>query len=439
MTVTELQQKIDRFKELIDGFGQLSLNGKVLWQLKIELNEYFKGTSFADATETEKLLAEYHSLSELLKEKQEIINKENEGFAIDAEQQINKLTEIIGEGFYKDNPEKEAIAALKGLINEIYELFKQTRWPSKEKRTALWEQFSTLRESLKKEEDDFYNALKQQRAERAERSEGITSKIIEAVKACDPSGTNDLLSKQIVTLKEHLSAVGFTEVQGTIKDINEEDINRNSLKPKSETLRDIRRFTIDNRDDLVKDDKQRIFTVVDSINLLLNKAWDEYREAAQKKQEDWEERRKTLEAKRQEWEVKQKEFLKTLEERLEKKIADKTNLEKIVDNKKEFLGRQKARFVNQQDFVKKITEDLLDMEEKLQTAWSDNFKERMTEKVEQKKTKIAEVNADIAVVTFKIVEVEKDIEEILKKIEIIEKSTNEMKIKAEEIKNSLSS
>jgi peptidoglycan hydrolase CwlO-like protein len=106
-------------------------------------------------------------------------------------------------------------------------------------------------------------------------------------------------------------------------------------------------------------------------------------------------------------------------------------------NKKEFHGRQQGRLINQREFLKKITEDLADMQEKLNTAWTETFKERMAEKVAQKELKISEVQKDIAEVTGKLTEVEKDIADITEKIASVDKSNEELKLKIEEVKKNL--
>jgi len=437
MTAVELKQKIDKFSEQLNEYGVTNFNGKVLWQIKNELGEYFRGISFASASEKEVLQQELERLSILLHEKQDQVNSYNEAFAASVLDNINLLISTYGDNLFLNNPEKEVIYELKALIDKIFDQFKQARWPSKEKRTELWDKFSSTREKIKKDEDEFYKELKQKKAEKEERSHQITQKIIETINACHPEATNEVLFTLSKDLKAFLLELGYTKESILLDNLNEEEAQKTTLKPKSETLRDLRRFLNENREEVSRDDKQKIFTLMDFINAELSKAWDSYRESLQKKQEEWEERKKIQEVKRQEWELKQKDFLQTLIEKLEKKTVDKTNLERIWASKKDFLTRQLTRLGNQQDFLKKMNEDLADMDEKVNTAWTDTFKERMSSKIEQKKMKINEVNGDILTVKEKIKEVENDIEEIGKKIELIEKGVTELSSKIEEIKKSI--
>ena len=437
MTSAELLLKIEKFNELLSDFGIANFNSKALWQMKNEILEHFKATSFEDGGEKQLSLSYFQTLVDELKEKQETVLQENEKFASDAELSIAEIKELIKDGFYINNPEKESIAQLKGLIEKAFDYFKHTRWPSKERRTQAWEEFNQLREKIKKEEDEFYINLREKRAEWTESSHQLSQIVIETIEACHPDVLSNSLTELLGQLATFLNSTGINGESVAFLSEKQEENSKNLLKPKSETLRDIKKFITEIRDDLTREDKARIFARIEAINIELNKAWDVYRENLQKKQEEWEERKKQNEFKRAEWLVKQNDFLKVLEEKLEKRIADKANLERILVNKQEFHGRQKSRLENQLEFLKKITGDLEDMKEKLETAWSDNFREKMLEKVEQKKQKIDEVNKDVAIVTAKSEEVEKDIADITEKLTTIEKSLEELKLKIEEVRKNL--
>ena len=437
MTTLELQQKIDRFDELVKGFGPESINGKTLWQMKSEISEYFRGTIFTDAEEKKTAWDKFESLTLSLKEKQDNVTKNNEQFAEGAEHLIEQLEGMIGEGFYVNNPEKEAITGIKELTDKIFDYFKQPRWPSKERRTKAWDTFSGLREKLRKEEDTFYSALRERKAAQTERSHQLSSIIIETVEACHPDIAAGILFQLLQQLTTHLLSIGFTEESVEWILLNKEAEPRTPLKLKSEGLREVRKFLNEYRDEITREDRQRIYSKLEEISAELNKAWEIYREAQQRKQAEWEERKKLGEQKRADWLKKQTDFLKVLEEKLEKRTADKANLERILTGKKDFLGRQQGRLQNQTGFLQKIKEDLRDMQEKINTAWTDSFKEKMTEKITFKETKILEVNADIEEVKVKIAEVEKDVIDITEKLASIEKSAEELTLKIEEVKKNL--
>jgi len=437
MTALELRQKIDKFDELINGFGDVSFNSKTLWHMKNEINEHFRAIIFADAEEKKTLWDKFESLTLTLHEKQDEITLNNEKFAEEAEQIVQEIEELVGEGFYINNPEKEAIIKLKGLIEKAFEYFKQSRWPSKERRTKAWDTFNGLREKLRKEEDGFYSTLREKKAEQAERSHGLSSIIIETIEASHPDSATNILFQLLQQLTAHLISIGFAPEAVEWILANKEAEPRNPLKMKSESLREVRRLLNENREDITRDDRQRIYSKLETISTELNKAWDLYREEQHKKQGEWEEKKKLGELKKADWVVKQTEFLKVLEEKLEKKTADKANLERILTSKKDFLSRQQGRLQNQVEFLQRMNDDLADMQDKINTAWTETFKERMTEKITFKESKIAEVKADIEDVKTKSEVVEKDIIDIAEKVGSIEKSLEDLKLKIEEVKKKL--
>lgn len=437
MTAIELIHKIEKFDELIKAFGHDNPNSKTLWQMKSEIIEHFRATTFADADEKKATLNLFETLATTLKEKQDLITHENEEFAANAENQIKEIEALLSEGFYVNNPEKDAIIHLKSLTDKAFESFKQSRWPTKERRTTAWDKFNHLRETLREEEDKYYTTLREKKNERINQSHQLSTILIETIESCHPDATTNTLYESLKQLVAYFISIGAEPTAVEWITDNKEADPKSSLKMKSEGLRDVRRVLIENQEELTRDDKQKVYGALELIGTELNKTWEAHRAEMQKKQEEWEERKKLNELKRADWLIKQTDFLNVLAEKLEKRSADKTNLERILANKKEFHGRQQGRLINQREFLKKITEDLADMQEKLKTAWTETFKERMAEKVAQKELKISEVQKDIAEVTGKLTEVEKDIADITEKIASVDKSNEELKLKIEEVKKNL--
>ena len=437
MTAAELIHKIEKFDELIKAFGHENPNSKTLWQMKSEITEHFRATTFTDAEEKQTTLTLFETLASTLKEKQDLITHENEEFATNAEQQINEIEALVKDGFYANSPDKDAILNLKTLTDKTFENFKQSRWPSKERRTAAWDKFNTLREKLRAEEDAYYTTLRKKKNERINLSQQLSSILIEVIESCHPDASTNSLYESLKQLVAHFVSNGaeLANVEWIIA--TKEAEPKSSLKMKSEGLRDVRRVLNENQEEITREDKQKIYSTLEAIGSDLNKTWETHRAEMQKKQEEWEERKKQNELKRADWLVKQTDFLNVLTEKLEKRTTDKINLERILTNKKDFQGRQQARLANQREFLKKISDDLADMQDKLNTAWTDSFKERMAEKVNQKETKIAEVKKDIEEVASKLKEVDKDIVDISEKVASIEKSNEELKLKIEEVKKNL--
>ncbi len=437
MTAIELIHKIEKFDELIKAFGHDNPNSKTLWQMKSEITEHFRATTFADSNEKQTTLNLFETLATTLKEKQDLITHENEEFAANAEQQIKEIEALVSEGFYVKNPEKDDIIHLKSLTDKAFDSFKQSRWPSKDRRTNAWDKFNHIRETLRVEEDAYYATLREKKNERINQSHQLSTILIEIIESCHPDASTRTLYESLKQLVAYFISIGAEQTAVEWIITNKEADPKSSLKMKSEGLRDVRRVLNENQEEITREDKQKIYSTLELIGTELNKTWESHRAEMQKKQEEWEERKKLNELKRAEWLVKQTDFLNVLTEKLEKRTADKGNLERILVNKKDFHSRQQGRLVNQREFLKKISEDLADMQEKLNTAWTDTFKERMAEKVGQKELKIAEVKKDIEEVSNKLAEVEKDIADITEKISSVEKSNEELKLKIEEVKKNL--
>ncbi len=437
MTSSELENKIDKFSDLLDDFGESTFNSRDLWQLQKEISQNFKETDFYDREDRQNSWNKFQGLVDTLRKKQDDINTENEKFADEADRLIDKLKDSIGGGLFSKQLEKDDFAELKNLSSEIFEFIKQPRFPSKERRVAVWDKFNSLRDKLREQENEYYTKIREKITKRNNHSEELTEKIIRTIDACHPDSPLEELFELLGKLVLYLTGIGFLmDAVEWLLGIKEEK-PKNPLKVKSEALRDVRRFINDNKDDITREDKQKIYARLDTVQADLNKAWDDYKEELQKKQEEWEERKKHNEQKKIDWERNQREFLSKLENRLEKQIEFKEKLEKIYDNQKEFLTKLEKRLDNQQDFLRKMNDQLDDLEDKYSSAYSDNFRDKVSDWIDDKKSKISEVENDIESIEDKIKDVEKNIDELPDKIREVEKSIDEIESKIEEVRGKL--
>jgi len=439
MIASELLLKIEKFKELIQKLDEANDIGKVLWQLKSEIEAYFKATQFESVEEKDTTRAYFDSLCNELREKQEAIKNDHIEFANQADAIIEELATYKTSQFFQNKPEKEAALQLKALIDKAFGFFKNPHWPSKERRNSAWDKFSALRTELKNEEDAFYAQLKEERNLRIATSKKIIDKLIEIVDACNIETGIEHLPLLLDSFGAILVDLPFDASGMELPNNLQEAAMKNGLKPKSDIIREVKKFVNNYRDYLVWDDIKRLYAEIEIIIAALDKAWALHREEIQKKQEEWEERKKLNAQKREEWVKKQGDYLQVLHERLEKRTVDKLNLEKIVAGKIDYLKRQETRKENQSEYLDKITAELNEMTEQLKTAWSESFKERTSIKIEQKKAKIAEVNSEIEALKEKTSGIETDIQEINVKIGIVEKGIEETVAKIEEVKKNLTS
>lgn len=337
MTSSELENKIDKFSDLLDDFGESTFNSRELWQLQKEIFQNFKETDFYDREDRQNNWNKFQGLVDTLRKKQDDINSENEKFADEADRLIDKLKDSIGGGLFSKQLEKADFAELKNLSSEIFEFIKQPRFPSKERRIAVWDKFNSLRDKLREEENEYYTKIREKITKRNNHSEELTEKIISTIDACHPDSPLEDLFELLGKLVLYLTGIGFLmDAVEWLLGIKEEK-PKNPLKVKSEALRDVRRFINDNKDDITREDKQKIYARLDSVQADLNKAWGDYKEELQKKQEEWEERKSKMNKRKLIGKEIKEDFFQNLKIDWKSKLHSKRNLKRFMIIKKSFL------------------------------------------------------------------------------------------------------
>ncbi|MBL7700672.1 MAG: hypothetical protein JNM14_00360 [Ferruginibacter sp.] len=432
MTVTELQDTIEKIEGQLNA-GAAALDSRTISGMRKELFENFKITSFANSQERQEKWTSLQHLLDTLKERQAVLDKESEVFAKEAEAKIAAVGELIAGETSDKTFTKEEIEAIKKQVAETGEFIRQSNWPNKERRTAAWALFKEYRETIRLKEDGYYNQLREEKTRLAEQSSSLTQAILYAVRACHPEAAAEKLTDIAITI-----AALTNPGEAVQKDIaEEENKSQTPLKTKSEGLRDLRKFVIDNRDGITREDKNRIFTAIDEVQEELDKAWTVYKEELQQKKEEWEERKKQREVKHEEWRLKQNDFLARLEDRLAKQYAFKEKLAVVYEKQNSFWERLEKRIINQQDYIQQINAQLNDLENKYAVTSDSKYREKLSEWIKGKYTRIEEVEADIKDMEQKIADAKMNIEELPGKISDVEKSIEEIQNKILEVKQNL--
>jgi hypothetical protein len=438
MTITELKETIGKIEEQFKNAD--ALDSRAVSNMRKELFENFKLTSFANSQERQEHWTQLQLLLDALKDKQVLLDKESEKFATEAEAQIDKVKEALGDEANAAALNKEAIEVLKKQVSETAEFIRQSNWPNRERRTAAWDRFKEYREILRAKEDIFYNQLREERTKLTEQSSSLTQAILYAVRACHPDAAAEKLSDISGTLaalsNAALSNASQEEAAGDNTD-DAESKTQNPLRIKSEGLRDLRKFVIENRDTITREDKQRIFAAIDEVQEELDKAWTIHKEELQQKREAWEERQKERELKHIEWKQKQHEFLAKLEERLSKQYAFKEKLAVVYEKQNAFWERLEKRIVNQQDYIQQINIQLNDLEDKYAVTSDSKYREKLSEWIKGKYSKIEEVETDIKDMEEKIADAKKNIEDLPGRMSEVDKSIEEIQQKITEVKQNL--
>ena len=436
MTITELKQTIEKIEEQFKN-GE-ALDSRAVSHMRKELFENFKLTSFTNNQERQENWNQLQLLLDALKDKQVLLDKESEKFAAEAEAQIDKIKEVLSDDTTAFT--KEEIEVIKKQVSLTTEFIRQSNWPNKERRTAAWERFKEYREILRSKEDVFYNQLREDRTRLTEQSSSLTQAVLYAVRACSPDAAEENLLDIGVTIaalkKDTLNNVAIEDLpQSNI--ISEETKNKNPLKIKSEGLRDLRKFVIENRDAITREDKQQIFAAIDEVQIDLDKAWTLHKEELQQKRNLWEERQKQNEVKHTEWKQKQNDFLAKLEDRLAKQYAFKEKLTVVYQKQNAFWERLEKRITNQQYYIQQLQGQLNDLEDKYAMTTDSKYREKISEWITAKYDKIEEVETDIKDIEEKITDAKKNIEDLPGRMTDVDKSIVEIQQKIIEVKKNL--
>jgi hypothetical protein len=436
MTLTELKNTMAKTEALLKDTA--APDSKMLAAMRKELFENFKITGFTNSQERQENWGALQILLDALKEKQGLLDKENERFAAEATAKIAAVKAALGEDRETRSFSKEELDTLKKLLTETGDFIRQPNWPNRERRTTAWDEFKAYRELLKLKEDAYYNRLRDEKMKLAEQSSALTQAVLYAVRACHPDAAAEKLQDIAVTIAGlSNSIIPNTEGPELTNIINEEARLQNPLKTKSEGLRDLRKFVIENRDGITREDRNRIFAAIDEVQADLDKAWTVYKEELQQKKDAWEERKKEREIKHAEWELKQHEFLAKLEDRLAKQYAFKEKLGIVYEKQNAFWERLEKRIIHQQDYIQQLQVQLNELEDKYAMTSDSKYREKISEWIKGKYTKIEEVETDIKEMEEKIIDAKKNIEDLPGRMSDVEKSIEEIQHKIVEVKQNL--
>lgn len=342
-----------------------------------------------------------------------------------------RISDIESEfGFSLTSKDKTDFARIREAINETTELMKQGRFSNGATRTNLWQRLNSCRGKLKNAEDKFYNERKERFERRQTHSAELRDKILETIEACEPESPLNHLLHLTGEVMSYLTPLGgisagfgfllkaFEMAMGV-----EREKVQNPLKIKSQALQEVRKLINDSRDLLTREHKDELFAKWNEVKESLDDAWTEFKEEREERN--------------REWERKQRDFLAVLEERLEKKIAFVERQESRVDNQKAYLRKLEDRLENQRDYLQKKEDQLEKLEDDYSNAWSDSFREKCSDWIDETNDKIREVQANIDSLEEKIREIENEIDELPQKIKEAEDDIDSLREKIEEVKGRL--
>ncbi len=437
MNIIDIDKKLEIFDKLIQEFGTSIFISKEIWTRQREIAENFKAAQFIDDNSKNTTTQKFQHLINQLKEKENQVVSANEKFTNEGENLVFHLENLYNKISTATPLEKSDFIESKKNINQIFEYFKLPKWVSKERRTMAWDKYNFIRNSIKEIEDKMYASFREEKTNQISQSLEITEKLCVVVGACHPSVVIDDLKIVVEKFNQFLIDTNLTELNNTWHLIEKPEDIKFSIRCRTETLNDVRNFIVNYKDYLTREHKGQIFATIDALKIDLNKAWESHKEDQQKKQEEWEIKKKEREEKRVEWTNKQLDFLAMLENRLENQIAYKAKQESYLQSQKEYATRFESRIPQQKEYIQKLQEQLIDLEKKHVTAWTDSFKLKVEEWMKEKQLKVETVEKDIDAIKEKIVDINKNIEELPNKILELDETIVELNAKILEVKHKL--
>lgn len=424
----DVQSKIEHFAVLLEKYEPGTNDRNELMTMRKGLLDDLKEVPFENEGQKEEVWDRFRSLAAVFRDKMEQTNLELASFAEEANRRIAELREVVDKKTMTDNAVKEDFVNLRQQTDSVFEFIKQNNWPSKELRTQAWDLFNTTREQLRTRENEFYEKMREEREKKAGQSKAFTDIALEAITNCktDTAVDQSLEAWEAFLTKSKEQQLAVGEFESRVK----EDAVKVPLKTQTEILRDIRKVANDNRDLFTWEDRQKVYNAFDEMKTALDQAWDNYKQELQKKRDE-------REQKKVEWERKQREFLTMMEGKLQKQLEYKDKLEKFGNGQQEFVVRIETRLTNQQEYLLKLHDDLDELQTQYSAAWSTNFKERMQERIIQKKEKIVSVEQDIESSKQKLQEVEDNVKAYPSRLLDAEKTIEEIEEKIAEVKQKL--
>ncbi len=254
-------------------------------------------------------------------------------------------------------------------IKSIGQAFKESRFPTAQDRQATWNRFQSIFANVKSCQERGREKFEERVRESKYHLEQILSY---AERATSPSGSADALLAICTGGLSVLIKAGIDAILGPFDD------RKFELQKCSEAMKEGWVYLSQNKGQMFGKDKQEAFEALKKASEALHEAWDEWKSARREaigqyhaeKQATWEARRakrKAWIAKREAWEERMRENISKLEDRLDR-------LESALDHRKNNLSK---------------LEDMRD------SAWSDSFRDRVEEWIDEENARISDIESKI--------------------------------------------
>lgn len=262
---------------------------------------------------------------------------------------ISKLDSHYRQAARSDRPWKEVWDEIKYIGSS----FKHVRYPTKEEKNAAWEKFQGIVESVKDAQAD----ERKQWEQKAETSAQLRNRILRQGEYGRPpnafeSALTDMIMGPITALAElYVDVITLGQLRSEI------DEKKEQLKHYSYELSKAWNLFNDNKNDMLGKDKHEVFQTLREIQEQLDAAWDEWKKL-----------------KGHYHEAQQSSFKERVHASIEK-------LESRLENLYGILSKRESH--------------LSELEEKRDTAWNDDFRDRVEGWIDEEESRIRDIRDQI--------------------------------------------
>ena len=284
--------------------------------------------------------------------------------------ELDDLIEQLKEAVEEGDPQKGYWKELWALVKRIGAGFKGTRYPSNEDKNKAWSRFRELREQASARSESDRARVEEQKKEwekRKEQSLKTRCKVEGKSTQARPlssleRGVGNIILAPLLLVEAILRDIFGLEKLDQIK---EELLNCNAK------MREAWELFNTHKGDLLPGDKAQTYKSLIAAQERLDRAWA-----------DWKARNNEFyEANREVWKRKQREYEEKHQQFVERVEANISKLESRLGKAKTALERQEAN-------LDKLRDDYAN-------AWSDGFRERCSEWIDECEEKISDIKADI--------------------------------------------
>lgn len=345
MDYKNLENQIWRLRDLAEQATRGALTWKAVWELIKDIGSRFKETQFPTLEAKNEAWSKFQTIVDTVKDEQGRQGQEADRKTAILQERITGLESAIDKARKKSLPWKEVWFEIKN----IGKIFKATHFNSKQSRETLWNKFQELIDETK----DFQAAEQREWEGRSNASERLRDKIIARAEAARPlSDLESTIADMILLIPRIITEIATL---GLLK--TEVDERKGELQSCSRILKEAWGLLNEHKNEMLGRDKHAAFQKVQQVQEELNSAWDAWRRLQGQYHEA-------------------------------NKAAWRDRVEGTIE-------KLKSRLQNLYSILARREDHLAELQEKRDSAWNDDFRDRVEGWIYEEQQKIEEIKSQI--------------------------------------------